>query len=298
MKDNEKYILKISELKKKTEKEIENINTLFQKTLNDLTKSFKQKYDKLKKEENELKELLQNEVTKVKEKLENFLDNINNELKINEKINKGIQNFEKEEKNMIKILTYISKISKNQKNMNLLFQEMISSLKFSFQEKESNINFEEFYFNGTPIPNNIEIKDNTFIDYNNLDISWKIENIKNFDKIKFKIEFRKENEEFVKVYEGEKDNYTINNLKNNTNYEIRICSIYNNVNGLWSEIKKLTTKNQLIVKFYLILQKKMNFYKKFMNGVDIKVWNYYLEEVEMVCIVKIFMKNVIINLLQ
>ena len=263
MKESDKNILKINELKKRTENEINEINIAFDTTLNDLKQSFKQKYDKLAKEENELKEKLQNEVTKVKEKLEKFLDNINIELKINKKIKDGIQKFEKEEKNMIKILTYLSKMNKNNINMNLLFQEMTTSLKFSFQEKESNIQFEEYYFNGAPIPYNIEYKDNTFIDYNNLDISWEIENIKNIDKnaMKFKIELKKENEEFEKVYEGEKDNYIINNLKNNTNYEIRICSIYNNVNGLWSEIKKIKT-NSIDSQILFNEPKKNEFLKK------------------------------------
>jgi len=38
-----------------------------------------------------------------------------------------------------------------------------------------------------------------------------------------------------------------------------------------------------------------NFHEKYMNGVELKVWNYYIQEVEMVCIVKIFMKNVMIK---
>jgi hypothetical protein len=264
MKENDKYILKTSELKKRTENEINEINKAFDKTLNDLTISFKQKHDKLTKEENELKEKLQNEVTTVKEKLEKFLDNINKELKMNERINKGIQNFEKEEKNMIKILTYISKMNKNKKNMNFLFQEMITSLKFSFQEKESNIKFEEYYFNSVPIPCNIECKDNTFIGFNNLNISWEIENIKNIDKnkMKFKIELRKENEEFEKVYEGEKTNYIINNLKNNTNYEFRVCTINNDVNGIWSEIKKIKTKKSIDSQILFNNTKKNEFLQK------------------------------------
>ena len=34
-------------------------------------------------------------------------------------------------------------------------------------------------------------------------------------------------------------NYLINNLDKNTNYEIRICSVYNDINSIWSEIKKV-----------------------------------------------------------
>ena len=37
-------------------------------------------------------------------------------------------------------------------------------------------------------------------------------------------------------------NYIINNLNSDTNYEIRICSVYNNINSIWSEIKKNENK--------------------------------------------------------
>ena len=44
-------------------------------------------------------------------------------------------------------------------------------------------------------------------------------------------------------------NYLINNLDIYTNYEIRICSIYNDINSIWSEIKKVKTKfDSLILK--------------------------------------------------
>ena len=36
-------------------------------------------------------------------------------------------------------------------------------------------------------------------------------------------------------------NYLINNLDTNTNYEIRICSVYKDINSIWSEIKKVKT---------------------------------------------------------
>ena len=70
-------------------------------------------------------------------------------------------------------------------------------------------------------------------------------NIINIDKnkIKFKIEIRKENSDdnFNKIYEGNKMNYLINNLDSNTNYQIRICSVYNDISSIWSEIKKVKT---------------------------------------------------------
>ena len=74
-------------------------------------------------------------------------------------------------------------------------------------------------------------------------------NLLNIDKnkIKFKIEMRKENSDdnFNKIYEGNKLNYLINNLDINTNYEIRICSVYNDINSIYSEIKKVKTNEYI-----------------------------------------------------
>ena len=107
---------------------------------------------------------------------------------------------------MIKILAYVSKINKNKKGMNAIFQELMNSLKFNNQENENNIKFEEFYFNGAPIPYDIEYKDNTFINYNNIELISKInENIINFDKnkIKYKVKIKKEDENLNQAYEGQ-----------------------------------------------------------------------------------------------
>ena len=41
----------------------------------------------------------------------------------------------------------------------------------------------------------------------------------------------------------------------------------------------------------------MNLLKKYMNGVDIQIMNYYIEELEMEQPVKLFMKNVITKVL-
>ena len=229
-------IEKIINIKNKIEKEINNINNLYEKTINDLTNSFLQKHEILIKEENNIKEKLQIEVTKTKEKLENYLSETNNQIKINEKIQQGIKKLNKEEKNIIRDLTYISKINKNKKEMKILSNELMKSIKFNYEE--NNIKYEEYYFNGIPIPKNIEIKD---INYNSININWEIDNNIDNNKIKYIIEIRKENEKFNKIYEGNNKNCLINNLLENTNYEFRICSFYNDSYGNWTEIQKVKT---------------------------------------------------------
>ena len=233
-------------LKNKIEKEILEINNLYEKVDNEVTKTYLARHEKLTKEENDLKEKLQNEVTKVKEKLEYYLSDSNNQIKMSEKIQKGIKVLEKEnqeEKNNIKFLSYITKINKTQKNMKHLFQQLMRNIKISFQEENSTIKYDEYYFNGIPSPKNIEFKDITSCSVN---LNWKIDNLNilNIDnkQIKYKVEMRKENKKFINVYEGNNNTCCVENLKKNTNYEFRICSLYNNdLIGSWTEIQKVKT---------------------------------------------------------
>ena len=228
------------------------------------------KHEKLTKEENDLKEKLQNEVTKVKEQLENFLSKSNNYIKLSEKIDKGIKFLEKENKevkNMIKVLSYISKINKTQKDMQILFQELMKNIKITFQKDNNNINYEEYYFNGIPQPKNIELYD---IKDDNVNIKWRIDdlNILEMDRkqIKYIVEVRKENKKFIKKYEGKENFCKIDNLKENRNYEFRICTLYNDLIGNWSEIKKIKTMGKVDESIILLESTKKNeFIKKLLE---------------------------------
>ena len=259
---------KTTNLKENIEKEINQINILFEKTIKDLTASYMKKHEILTKEENDLKEKLENEVTKTKEKLEIFLTELNNIIKVNNRFNEGVKKLQKEHKNIIKTLSYISKMGKNQKKMKILFQTLMKSLKFSFQEEQKNINYEEYYFSGIPIPKNISFKD---ISSNSLSIFWDIDNLNiiNVDikKIKFKVEMRKENkkDKFIKVYDGENKSCNINNLEKNSYYEFRVCAYYNDLEGIWCEVQKIKTKNIYINIDSIILdqsQRKTEFLEK------------------------------------
>ena len=61
--------------------------------------------------------------------------------------------------------------------MNSLFSELIGNIKISFIEKEKNIKYEEYYFNGIQIPKNIEFQE---IGSTSFKIIWKIDDINNF----------------------------------------------------------------------------------------------------------------------
>ena len=175
---------------------------------------------------------------------------------------------EKEEKNMIKILSYVSKINKTKKDIKKLSLELMKNVKIYFNEEECNIKYEEYYFNGLLPPKEIEFKD---ILSSSFKLSWKIDDNKlniNKNQIKFQVEIKKENENFKKVYEGNEMNCLIENLNKNTNYEIRICLIYNNITTKWSEIKKIKTTIDSII--LLNSKKYEEFYKKLIEWTGYK----------------------------
>ena len=93
--------------------------------------------------------------------------------------------------------------------MKRILQELMKSIKFYYEEKENNIKYDEYYFNGLIISSkNILFKD---INYNSLNMSWEIDNTNDIDinKIKYKVEIKKENEEYIKIYEGNNKNCLI-----------------------------------------------------------------------------------------
>ena len=136
------------------------IGKRYEKVNNETIKSYEQKREKLKKEDEDLKEKLKTQVTKYKEQLEIYLSEVNNLLKKNEKLVKRMKILEKEEKIMIKTLSYISKINKNENEneMKKIFQELMKNIKINFIEEKSTIKYEEYYFNGIPIPKDIDLE--------------------------------------------------------------------------------------------------------------------------------------------
>ena len=110
----------------------------------------------------------------------------------------------------------------------------MSSLEIYFYKNI--LKFDEYFFNGFPSPTNI-----TFNYDSNLKLKWDFDENKIIDrkknKSKFRVEAKKENEDFINVYEGTKKNCNIENLDFNSNYEIRINSLCNNIICSFNSIK-------------------------------------------------------------
>ena len=93
------------------------------------------------------------------------------------------------------------------------------------------------------------------------------------------MEIRKENSNgnFIQVYEGNNTNYLIKNLDIDMNYEISICSFYEDIIGSWSKIEKVKINEIGIDSLILKEEEKKNEYlQKIFEWSDIKEWNYYI----------------------
>ena len=232
----------IVSLKNKILKEIKNVDVSYEKALEDIRNGYIKKHEQLVQEENDLIEKLRFEETKYKDMLENLLTEYDNSIKLREKINKGMTKMENEEKKMLKVLSYISKANQTHKDMLDLSQKMMENVNFIYNEEKSDLIFEKYYFNGVPIPKNIEFR---ITSYSSLKVYWDIENIniKDYDPndIKYNLQIKTGNENFKTIYIGSKKYCYIINLFENTNYEIRVCLLYRDKLGIWSEIKNVKT---------------------------------------------------------
>ena len=240
----------IIKLKNSIENEIFKINNNYDKVYNEVTQFFESGENKKEKEE-ELIDKLKFEVTKIKEKFEIYLTECNNSINFAEKINKLIKTMKiNQEKNIYLKLLFFTEIKDEIKKMKILKNELMKNINIYFIKNDLSIKFEEYYFNGIQIPNNIEFND---INSNCFNLTWSLDdiNIINIDKseLQFIAELRKKNDEkFIKIYEGHKNKCFISQLNKNTDYEIRICCKHNTDIGPWSKIYEIKTSD-IIYKF-------------------------------------------------
>ena len=150
-------------LKDDIEKEINNINQLYDKTIKDITNSFIKKHENLVYEENNLKERLENEVKRKKDQLKSYLSQTNHQIKLNERIKKGAEKIRKEEENIVVTLFYVSVINKSRIGMKSLLDIPMKTINFYYKEDKNNFILEEFCFNKDDSLNNMSnINNNNF----------------------------------------------------------------------------------------------------------------------------------------
>ena len=205
-------IKKMTNLKNSIEKEISDITVSYKSINEELSKTINSKIEELRDKEKKLKKQLEDKFVEIKNPLEDLLPKLYNFILNAEKVMKSSNSY-MEENNIFKKLAYISNISNIIKKKEQYFKMLMKSMNINFDSEKMEINFEEYYFNGIPLPLNIEFKE---VNANSIKVVWELNNINllDFDKneLETKIEIKKENEiNFTEYIAGKNTNYLIKN---------------------------------------------------------------------------------------
>ena len=230
-------------LKRKIEEEIEKINNSQEKIEEEITLSFKKKHLELEEKEKKLRLELNTKVNNIKEELEDYLKKTNNMLLSLNKTQELIQNNENKN-NEIKTLYYISEINKGEETAKDFLKKKIKNLNISMYLDNSAIFYENYYFNGIPIPKYVKVEEKE----KKLYISWNIDDsmIKDIDikNIKYSVSI-KDNKNSELKFESLNKYFYYNYYNEDNEYEIKVRTEIDYCYSDWSEVIKFKREKQV-----------------------------------------------------
>ena len=231
----EKIFKKTKIIKEKIENEIETLTTAHKTKINEITENYKYQC-----------EYLNEKVEEMKNELNKFLKDINNILLSCENIFKATENYNILNDNYeIKTLFYISEINKSNEKAKIFLKKPIrninlklgSSINNSTLFKPDMYNYTYYYFSGLTVPKCISISKNN----KKLLISWIMDEFKEIYSIKYCIQIKIDNEEFV--YESKDKSFILDKYDEKAIYEIKIRVCVGEFLGEWSETKKFMIRD-------------------------------------------------------
>ena len=225
----------IKTLKRKIEEEIVKINNTQKNIEEKIELSFKKRHEKLIEEEQKLKLELNIKINEIKGELKEYLRKSNTIISSGENIHKAIENYQNLN-NEIKTLCYISELNKSEETIKDFLKERIKNLNISINF-DSSLNYENYYFNGIPIPKDVKVER----EEDKIFVSWDIDDslIKNSDMNNMKFSVIIKGSLFDSIYET-KDKYIyINKYFSNKEYEIKVRTSIAGCHSDWSNLKKI-----------------------------------------------------------
>lgn len=226
----------VKDLKERLEEEISDIINSRKQILKKIRKYFSKQHRFLKLKEKSLKSYFNAKVDVVERELNNFLVESNRIILSCIRISKEIKDFGEE--NKIKELYYICEINKNNEKVKAYLKKPIRNLEFEIDLPNDKINCDSYYFNGLPVPNDINVEEN---DEQKIVIYWKNDNyvINDFNdryKIKYGIELKCGINKYS--FETSEKKLVLTKYDKNANCKVRIKTIINDSCSMWSDIKE------------------------------------------------------------
>ena len=222
------------------EKEIQKIDDSYKKVIAQIDVYYKEQHLILLQKEKKIKNELYEKVLRKKEELKNYSKKSNQLILSCEKIEKSIKNYETKNtfnNSEIKTLYFLSEIHNYYQKGSDLINEPITNYDLEFNQSLFSrvLFYNEYYFNGIPIPSNIKVeKDND----DKIIISWNIDKIKipDFDINKLKYQIELFNGEFnINTYEANKTSLVLEKLNLDIQYKVNIRANINGKLGKFSE---------------------------------------------------------------
>lgn len=239
----DKLYEEVESLNETLEEEISDLNQKRKRILNKIRRYFSKIHHQLKLKENSLRSYLISNVDEVESELNNFLIESKRIILSCTKLSKAIKDFGEE--NRIKEIYYICEISKNNEKVKEYLKKPKRNLQIELDLSNYIINCDSNYFNGLPVPNDINAEENN---EQNLVISWKndeyiINNYNDRNKIKYGIELNCGINKYS--FETSVKKLVLEKYLKDKDFKVRIKTIINDSCSIWSEIKEFKIEESI-----------------------------------------------------
>lgn len=250
------------ELDRKIETTINNIKKESKETMVKIGQTFNEVHMKLREEEEKIKEELEDACKKSEEGLQENLNTLRGVREYSSLLNK-VDNIIREKSSRLMELNLVSEMEKQRRTMENLHRMTMKDLKIGWDCDKRKLSFTRNLFNGVPIPRNAEFH---LVLGKRFGISWDCDesrlNEGDRGSIKFVVEAKKAADEDEKgwkeVYSGTDKKCTVAGLKGDSEYNVRIKCIIGDLQGEWSDVTGIRTKEYTNKISSLILSQEMD----------------------------------------
>ena len=233
------------ELDKKIEETIERIRREGNEAGEKVKQTFIEVHRKLEEEEAKIMEELERVCNESEEVLQKNLDTLRETREYSKVLNEA--DSKGKEMSRLMELSIVCSMEEQRRTMEELHRMMMTDLKIVWDSEERKLSFTRTLFNGAPIPNNITFPS---VLSRGTDISWDCDlsrmSEEDKKKVTYVVEVKKGTEEervWREVYSGAENKCSASGLDKDSEYNVRVRCVIGGLQGGWSDVVGVRTKN-------------------------------------------------------